>query len=68
YSGVIITGSIHDDKCQELVFDNRNRTMLDEGTISCDSVLPELQDDHSTATSNAARFEEVGKAFRHEGD
>jgi hypothetical protein len=67
YAGAIITSSMKDDKCRELIFDNRKRTMWDVGAISCVSVLPKVEDSHALM-SNAERFEEVGKAFRHEGN
>jgi hypothetical protein len=67
YSGVIITSSAYNDQCRELVFDNRKGTMWDNGKITCPIVQLQSRDNHSI-TNNATRFEEVGKAFRHEGN
>jgi hypothetical protein len=66
YAGKIITGSVYDDKCRELVFDNRNGNMWDNGYVNCDGVsLQLLQEDHQK-NMDIIRLREVGKAFRHE--
>jgi hypothetical protein len=66
YAGTIITGSLDGEKCQELIFDNRNRNMWFGGYVDCDAALRQfLQQDHPK-DMDKYRIREVGKAFRHE--
>ena len=68
YAGAIVTDSLYEDKCRELVFDNRNGNMWDKGYVNCDGVLfPFLQQDQPR-NMDKFRLREVGKAFRHEHD
>ena len=64
YAGKIVTGLPYENKCRELILDNRNGKIWDKGYINCDEIL---RKDHRE-NMDLLRLREVGKAFRHEGD
>jgi hypothetical protein len=68
YAGEIITGSVYDDKCRDIVFDNRNGNMWDKGYVNCDGMLLQFLHKDQPKNMDEIRLREVGKAFRHERD
>jgi len=69
YNGSILVDAPRGDLCLERVFDNRTAKMWDRGYVKCDSEPAPLPGT-STRPGNmdVYRLNEVGRAFRHEGN
>lgn len=67
YAGEIITGSIYENECRKIIFDNRNGNMWDKGQVNCDDVSRRSLQKKHLGIGNAPRLHEISKAFR-QGD
>lgn len=64
YAGEIITGSVDEDKCRKLVFDNRNGNMWDKGPVRCDDTVLQFLGTSQQEAGRVSRLHEISKAFR----